>query len=68
MAMKLDEKTLEIIKKVESLGYRVEVEKIKGRTKIAAIAPDGDEEWGIAATPYEAAIQLLLYINSASNQ
>lgn len=57
--MNLTPQTQAIIRKVEAIGYRVEVKRVKGRTTIRATTANGDEELGIAATPYEAAVQLL---------
>jgi hypothetical protein len=66
--MNLDDQTKAIIRAIEAMGFRVEIERVKGRTKMAAIAPDEDEEWGIAATPLEAAKQLLNSIETASQK
>ena len=63
-SMKLDPPTKTIINLIEAQGFRVEIHRVKGRTRIAAIAPDGDEEWGIAATPYLAAVELLRYVQA----
>jgi hypothetical protein len=60
--MQLNPQTKSIIGIIEALGYRVEISRIKSRTKMVATIADGDEEWGIAATPLEAAKQLLVAI------
>ena len=65
--MNLDQKTRNIIKLVEAMGYVVEVNRVKGRTKITATPPDGDEEFGLAATPAEAAAELLKHIQERRN-
>jgi hypothetical protein len=62
VAVSLDSQTQQIVRQVEALGYRVIVNSVKHRTRMTAVAPDGDEEWGIAATPLEAATQLLHYV------
>ena len=59
MGVQFDKKTQSIIRIIEAMGFRVEIDRVKGRTKMAAISADGDEEWGIAATPQAAAMQLL---------
>ena len=61
-AMNLDQQTCNIIKLVEAMGYKVEVARVKGRTTITATDAQGDEEFGMAATPAEAAAELLKFL------